>query len=1157
MSENQKSQIAKREEEILKFWQDKNIFEKSLEKPSPRGDFVFYDGPPFATGLPHYGHLLPGTVKDIIPRYKTMKGYHVRRVWGWDCHGLPIEKLIQDELGVATKKDIEELGVEKFNEAARASVFRYEDEWKKIIPRTGRWVDMDNAYTTMDTNYTESVWWGFKEMHKKGLVYEDFKSMHVSPLLETPLSNFEVNQNYKDIEDISIYVKFELKDEPGTFLIAWTTTPWTLPGNVALAVGEDVEYVKAKKDNELYVVAKALAEKVLKENYEIIEEIKGSDLVGKEYGPVFDYYSKQKDLENKENGWKIYAGGFVTTEDGTGIVHIAPGFGEDDLVLGRNDNLPFVQHVNIDGTIKSEITEFAGRQAKPKATDEEPKKHQETDIEVLKVIAHKGLLFAKEKYTHSYPHCWRTDAPLLNYAMSSWFIKVTDIKDKLVSENKKVHWVPEDIRDGRFGKWLEGARDWAVSRNRFWGAPMPIWQSEDGKETQVIGSIEELQAKAPDQIQDMYVMRHGESEKNTKGIYSDTENKYGLTEKGKSQAKEAISELKGKVDIIISSPVLRAKQTAEIVGEALGIEVRESSEIDEVDGGDWDERKIVEIEDKKEYDNLPDEEFFVTKRGETGEAWADVEKRSYEFVARTLKENPDKKILFVTHAGVMIYLLKALRRMSTSRTRSMLSNGKFHTYATPYNLKIDRNTFKEFDFHRPYIDNITWKNKEGKLMKRVEYVFDTWVDSGSMPYAQAHYPFENGDNFEKDLYPADFIAESLDQTRGWFYTLLVQGVALFDKAPYKNVVVAGLILAEDGRKMSKSLKNYPEVSEVLDKYGADAMRYYLMTSPAVKAEQAAFLEKGVDEVVKKIMLRLKNVHTFFEMYKEGETQSVRPHSKHVLDRWALARLDELTEEVTQNLEAYELDKASRPFADFVDDMSTWYLRRSRDRFKGDDEADKAQATATLGFVLRELSKLLAPFMPFLAEDMYQSLRNKDDKESVHLEQWPQQEGFFKKIFKQKTDSVISEMKDVRSVVSQALEERTREGVKVRQPLAQLDVEKEFFEGLVELIKDEVNVKEVVVGNVQKLNFELTDELREEGAARDIVRSIQDMRKKADLMPEDTISLMVTGDDKAVGVFERYRGLISGQVKAKSVKYEPNEGESIETTYGELYISLSK
>jgi len=469
-----KSQTALIEEKVLNFWQENNLFKQTLEKDAPKGDFVFYDGPPFATGLPHYGHILAGVIKDAIPRYKTMKGYKVNRRWGWDCHGLPIENLIQKEYDLKTKKDIEDFGIKKFNQAAKKSVFKYDEEWKKIVPRTGRWVDMENSYTTMDATFSESVMWSFKKLYEKGLVYEDFKSMHISPALETPLSNFEVNQNYKDIVDISVYAKFALSGEDRTYLIAWTTTPWTLPGNVALAVGAEIDYVKVKitevsKDGKIeaeideqspyfgtFIVAKSRLEAVLKDKkYEIISEFKGADLAGKSYEPIFDYYSKKTDLDNRENGWKIYTADFVTTEDGSGIVHIAPAFGEDDLNLAKANNLPFVQHVNIDGTIKPEATDFAGRQAKPKPDEQNLNKHQETDIEVIKYLAHHGSLFDKEKITHSYPHCWRTDAPLLNYALSSWFVKVTDNRDKMIKLNKQVNSIPSNVGEKRFGNWLE------------------------------------------------------------------------------------------------------------------------------------------------------------------------------------------------------------------------------------------------------------------------------------------------------------------------------------------------------------------------------------------------------------------------------------------------------------------------------------------------------------------------------------------------------------------------------------------------------------------------------------------------------------------------------------------------------------------------------
>jgi isoleucyl-tRNA synthetase len=468
MSENtqEKSAVAKREEETLQFWKENKIFQKSLEKPH-HGDFTFYDGPPFATGLPHYGHILAGTIKDVIPRFQTMCGKRVLRRWGWDCHGLPIENLIENNFGLKNKKEIEEYGIEKFNEAARASVFRYDREWREVVYRSGRFIDMDDKYITMSPSYMESVWWAFAELHKKGLVYEGFKSMHLCPHCETALANFEVAQGYKDITDISVIAKFELKGEPNTYLLAWTTTPWTLPGNVALAVNPNIDYVKAEKDETTYIIAENLAEKILKENYKVKETFKGNILVGKNYTPLFSYYINA-DLENKENAWKVYEADFVSTDEGTGIVHIAPAFGEDDLNLSQKEKLPIIQHVSRDGKFVKEVTNFAGMDVKPKSDDE--KTRLSADIAVIRYLQENGNYFSKEKITHSYPHCWRCDTPLLNYAASSWFVEVTKYKNKFIRENKKVNWVPEEIRDGRFGNWLEGARDWAISRSRYWGA---------------------------------------------------------------------------------------------------------------------------------------------------------------------------------------------------------------------------------------------------------------------------------------------------------------------------------------------------------------------------------------------------------------------------------------------------------------------------------------------------------------------------------------------------------------------------------------------------------------------------------------------------------------------------------------------------------------
>ncbi len=571
----QKSIVAQKEEEILSFWNARDIFKKSLEKKSPRGDFVFYDGPPFATGLPHYGHLLASTIKDVIPRYKTMRGYHVRRQWGWDCHGLPVENLIESELGFEHKKDIEKFGIEKFNEAAQNSVLRYDSEWKKIIPRLGRWVDMKRDYRTMDVAYTESIWWAFKTLYDKGLVYEGYKSMHICPRCETTLAVSEVGMGYKDIADISVTVKFELEDELGTFLLAWTTTPWTLPGNVALAIHDEIVYVKIQKSklksqngntklksDEQYILAKNRATDILGgESYEILEEFKGSELVGKKYKPVFNYYSDALVLKNREHGWKVYSAPFVSTEEGTGIVHIAPAFGEHDMDMGIKKHLPFIQHVSFDGVFKPEVKDFAGLPVKPKYD------HQATDVKIIQYLAHKNLLFAKEKITHAYPHCWRCDTPLLNYAASSWFVKVTAIKSKLISLNKKIQWIPDSVRLGRFGKWLLGARDWAISRSRFWGAPIPVWKCESCRAVEIIGGLDDIRKKVCNSGNRYYVMRHGESKNNVEGLVNSIpREEYGLTEKGKQDISRAASALKGKsVAVVFVSPMPRAKETADIV----------------------------------------------------------------------------------------------------------------------------------------------------------------------------------------------------------------------------------------------------------------------------------------------------------------------------------------------------------------------------------------------------------------------------------------------------------------------------------------------------------------------------------------------------------------------------------------------------------------
>lgn len=1117
---HERSEIARREEATLAFWSEHRIFEKTLEQTKDGERFSFNDGPPFATGVPHYGHILSSTIKDVVPRYQTMRGRFVRRVWGWDCHGLPVENLIEGELGLGHKKDIEQYGIGKFNEAARASVLRYDAEWKNVIPRIGRWIDMEHSYKTMDASYTESIWWAFKTLYEKDLIYQGFKSMHICPRCETTLSNNEVTDGYKDITDISVTVKFELVDEPGTYVLAWTTTPWTLPGNVALAVSRESLYVTVQKEQEKYILAKDRQGEVLKGGeYKIVNEFTGDALIGKSYKPIFDYYAKNETLPNRENGWKIYGADFVTMESGTGVVHIAPAFGEDDMALGTRESLPFVQHVSMDGTMKTEVRDFIGVTVKPKGD------HQATDILTIKHLAGIGALFSKEKIIHAYPHCWRCDTPLLNYAAESWFVKVTALREKLISENANSVWVPAHMRDGRFGRWLEHARDWAISRSRFWGAPLPVWQCATCDERAVIGSRAELATKTKKSGNRYLVMRHGEAESNVRGVVSSkvaTNLSFGLTEKGKEVAQKAGDTLCAeRIDRIITSPFLRTTQTAEIVARAIGFDPKNiiiDERLKEIDTGIFDGKSIDAYH---EYFSSLEEK--VTKRPEGGENLLDVKRRMMDFIEELEKTEKDKTFLLVTHEYSTWMLTAGSEGADRSRILALkhgredfIETGEVRIF--PVTL-FPHNAEYEYDTHRPYIDEVPVVCTKGHDMIRVPYVFDCWFESGSMPFAQFHYPFENQKLFE-DNFPADFIAEGVDQTRGWFYSILNLSVGLFGKAPFKNVVVNGMMLAEDGQKMSKRLKNYPDPLYIVDRYGADAMRYYLLSSPVVHAEDLAFSEKGVDEVVKKVSMRLLNVLSFYELHglKEEKTLEKEVKSKNVLDQWILARLAEWGVETTRAFDAYELDRAVKPSSLFIDDLSTWYLRRSRERFKSDDREDSRAASQTTRVVLLELSKLIAPIMPFLAEHIYQRVGG--TKESVHLESWP--------TFENSDNSVIPQMAEVRRIVSLALEARAKVGIKVRQPLARLNVKSTpLKEGYAEIIKDEVNVKDVVFDqhlvNEVELDTNITPELKREGQFRDLVRTVQELRKTNDFTPSDSATLSVTTNTSGRALIEEFKG----------------------------------
>lgn len=992
------------EKNVLKYWEDNKIFEKSVEQRKDCEKFVFFDGPPFANGLPHYGHILATALKDAVTRYWTMKGYYVPRTIGWDCHGLPVEYEIEKELGLSGRKAIVEYGVENFNRKCKESVFRYTNEWIDLLKRVGRWADFSDRYATLDNDYMESIWWVFKQIWDKKMVYSGFKSMHICPRCETALSNFEVSQGYKDVTDMTVTAKFKLKEdalkaikakEKDVYVLAWTTTPWTLPGNVALAFGEKIDYVKVQAKTveeveETYIVAEKLADSVFGEGkYVVIEKIDQKKLVGAHYEPLFDYYV---DAGLPGKLYEINVADFVTTEDGTGVVHIASMFGEDDYNFGLKYGFAQINHVYMDGTFKPEVKEFAGKTVIGQNSN------------VADFIATKGLLFKKYNYKHSYPHCWRCDTALINYSTRSFFIKVTDIKSRLQENNQKIHWQPEHVKDGRFGKWLDGVRDWSISRNRFWGCAIPVWECDCGEQV-CVGSIKEL-------------------------------------------------------------------------GE--------------------------------------------------------------------------------------------------------LSGGKLPT------------NNGEIDLHKPYIDDVTMKCKTcSAVMHRVPDVLDCWFESGSMPYAQLHYPFENKAEFENN-FPANFIAEGLDQTRGWFYTLHVLSTILFDKPAFQNVIVNGILLAADGEKLSKRKKNYPDPSLLFESQGVDSTRYFLYNSTAPLAEDVRFSEKHVEEIVKKFTLTLWNTYSFFVTYAtidnfqpDQDFEKFQPENK--LDKWILSELNSLIQEVTDKMDAYNLTWSVRPMQAFIENLSNWYVRRSRRRFwKSQNDGDKNQAYQTLYIVLMQFTKLLAPFMPYISDEIYQNLSG-GMRASVHLEDWPKANKFLI------NDELNKEMHLIRLVVNLGHNVRAKAKIKVRQPLLKVqialpdDVDGTLLETQKDVILEELNVKEFeiikeaseiverivmpnpkvlgpkfgkdvqfiinnlksgeykVEGNTIKVGpFELsgddveigfrgkqgfdvaseegvvvsldthvTDELKREGYARDLVRYVQELRKDADYQVDDRIYVAIEAPEGEV------------------------------------------
>ena len=1007
------------EENILEFWQKHGIFKKSIEQREGCEEYVFYDGPPFATGLPHFGHFVPGTVKDIYPRYQTMKGKKVDRRFGWDCHGLPVEYEMEKELGISGKTEIEKFGVANFNESCRSIVLRYTKEWENIVTRMGRWVDFENDYKTMNPDYMESIWWVVKQLWEKGLMYEGYYILPYCPRCSTVLSNHELNLGgYKEVHDPAITIKFKADGEDDTYFLAWTTTPWTLPSNLALAVHNDVEYVKVADSGEKYIMARERLSAYYKseEEYSVIWTKKGSELVGMSYEPLFPYFADAKE----KGAFKVFAADYVTTEDGTGIVHTAPGFGEDDYATLKGTGIPTVCPIDGECRFTSEVPDYEGRFVK------------DCDKDVIARLKEEGKLVLRQQYLHNYPHCWRCSSPLIYRAISSWFVDIGKIKKKMLDANSQIYWMPGHLKDGRFGKWLEGARDWAISRNRYWGNPIPVWKCDSCNETDCLGSRAELEEKT----------------------------------------------------------------------------------------------------------------------------------------------------------------------------------GK----------KVD-------DLHKHIIDDLTYPCKCGGTMKRIPEVLDCWFESGSMPYAQVHYPFENKEHFENH-FPADFICEGLDQTRGWFYTLTILAAAIFDKPAFKNVVVNGLVLAEDGKKMSKSARNYSDPVEVINKYGADALRFLLTNSGIVRAEDLRYSDESVKDILKTIIIPIWNAYSFFVTYAniDNITVSDAPSSpSNPLDKWILSEMEKLTGEVTDYLEAYDIHRANTCFINFIDLLNNWYIRRSRRRFwKSENDLDKDQAYQTLYSVLMKYIKLACPVIPFITEEIYQNLKTDTMPDSIHLCDYPEAEASVR------DEQLEKKMEVTQHAVSMGRALRANFSLKIRQPLKAIYLvtrdaeEKTILKEMEGIISEELNVKEVIIRDNEeelveyeaKANFrvlgkvlgksmkkgaskieelsmdeikslldgatlsieidgtgyditsdsivvqrnekenlkvlnegsltigldtELTEALKQEGVVRDLVRNIQSLRKETGLDVSDRIKLYIYGGDEIKASVDSHEEYMKNETLTVEWEWKEAEG----------------
>lgn len=1131
--------VSEKEKEILEFWKKNKTFKKSLKKRKGAKRFIFYEGPPYANGRPGIHHALARSFKDIILRYKTMKGYFVERKAGWDTHGLPAEIAAEKALDVKTKKEIEKIGVEKFIQICKENVFTYKKEWEDFTERIGFWLDLENPYITCSNEYIESLFFIIKKFFERGYFYRDKRVVPWCPRCQTTLASHELAQGYQSIKENSIYVKLKIENKKNTYFLVWTTTPWTLPGNVAVAFNPKIKYVlvKSKENKENYILAKERLEKIFeKGNYQIIKEFKKDELLKLKYQPLFPQKTSGGE---KEKIWRLYPGDFVSAEEGTGFVHIAPAFGEDDFKLGKENNLPAFLTVDEEGKMKKEVIG-------------EGKFVKEADRDIIEDLKRRKLLFKEEMYEHDYPFCWRCDTPILYYLHNSWFVAVRKVKKDLIKNNDKIQWYPEFLKHGRFGNFLEEVRDWNFSRERYWGTPIPVWECENCGNIEVVGSKNDfiMQDYSTNRY---FLLRHGLAESNIKKILnSDPKKKYKLTKEGVEQIKIAAKKLKKilgdeKLDLIFSSDIYRCRQTAEIVKKEINFKgkVIFSSKLRDIKTGEWEGRSLEEFQN--EFLKNPEKYLFEGPR--KGESWNDFKKRMVDFVDEIEKKYQGKNILIVSHGDPLWALFGAFEGWDNNEILKAIKTGKGHFKKGELRevkyRKFSYNEKGELDLHRPYIDKVVFlcKKCQGE-MKRTKEVCDVWFDSGAMPFAQFNWPFNKEDEANlkakklkpPKLFPADFICEGIDQTRGWFYTLLTTSTLLGFSSPYRRVLTVGLVMDKFGRKMSKSRGNVVSPWEMTQKYGADALRWYFYTINQ-PWELKNFNEDDLRKVFNRFILTLYNSFIFYKTYSpsrfsEKDFGKIKP--KNILDKWILSRFSSLILKVDNFLEKYNIVSSAREIENFViEDLSNWYIRRSRERFqKPKTKKELKEASLVLGYLLFEVSKLLAPFIPFLSEIIFREL-TKNKRDSVHLQNYPEVKSEF-------LDKKLEEkMKRARDIVAKALSQRREAKIKVRQPLSELKI-KDFSlskeKEIIRVIQEEINVKKIVFSKKIKREIELdtriTPELRKEGILRDIIRTIQEERKKAILTKDDLIEIYFSGEKEILEIVQKAQKTIEEETFSK-------------------------